>query len=285
MDGCANPWCVVAGTWFIEDLSPDYVVDDGTPIFEGEPVAVLKELRVEDYQRLYQLNIAISIASNVLYSKMISKLPVYVSLSQLAFPWNDFIRAGMAGGLDGVLNDVGEGVKLDVEVPVMDLNGFKYLHEFNPSSKGAIIRMRDRLDAGDLRRTLMELIYPVNPDAVVLLETSIDALRRHSKEVEGVRDSIDGVLLYSLPITSRLIASLPRRGNMYRCRSCYVDYESEAPLKKCPKCQGRLVPLLRSHPSSTSPDKLRARALANLKYLRNEAAQVVPARWFTFKGV
>lgn len=284
LDGCVNPWCVAAGTWFIEDLSPDYVAEDGTPIFEGEPVAVLKELKAEDYQRLYQLNIAISIASNVLYSKMLAKLPVYVYLSQLAPPWGEFIKAGAAGGLDGVLNDVGEEAKLDAGVPVMDLSGFKYLHEFNSSSRGVIILMRDRLDAGDLRRTLMEFIYPVNPDAVILLETSIDALRRHSKEVDAVRDSIDGVLLYSLPITSRLIASPPRRGNMYRCRSCYIDYESEAPLRKCPKCQGRLVPLLRSQPSPTSPDKLRARALANLKYLRNEAAQVVPARWFTFKG-
>ncbi|GGP20110.1 hypothetical protein GCM10007981_06860 [Thermocladium modestius] len=275
---------MAAGTWFIEDLSPDYVVEDGTPIFEGEPIAVLKELMVEDYQRLYQLNMAISIASNVLYSRMLAKLPVYAPLSQLAFPWNDFIKAGAAGGLDGVLNDVGGEVKLDVGIPIMDLNGFKYLHEFNSSSKGAIIRMRDRLDAGDLRRALMEFIYPVNPDAVILLETSIDALRRHSKEVESMRDSIDGVLLYSLPLTSRLVVSPPRRGNMYRCRSCYVDYESETPLKKCPKCQGRLVPLLRSQSSSTGPDKLRARALANLKYLRNEAAQVVPARWFTFKG-
>ncbi len=189
------------------------MVEDGTPIFEGEPIAVLKELMVEDYQRLYQLNMAISIASNVLYSRMLAKLPVYAPSLPTGVSLERLHKGRCSRRLGWVLNDVGGEVKLDVGIPIMDLNGFKYLHEFNSSSKGAIIRMRDRLDAGGSQEGIDGVHLPVNPDAVILLETSIDALRRHSKEVESMRDSIDGVLLYSLPLTSRLVVSPPpRRG-------------------------------------------------------------------------
>ena len=284
LDECINPWCVASGSWILRELSPAMLVDDGTPIFEGEPIAVLRDPEWEAvYSMLFKLNVAISTASIVLYSKMMSNLPIYVHLSQLAWPWSDSIRAGASGGLDGVLSDVPSSVELDVGLPIMRMGDFKYLRDFDSSSKGVVIRMRASISLRELRNTLMDVIYPINPSAIVLIETTLDALRRNRKEVEAIRDSVDGLLI-NLGLVSSLSLSSSRSVNLYRCRSCYIDYESESIMKKCPKCQGRLVPLLRERITGISDiNKLRARALTNLKYLRNASAQVVPSRWFTFK--
>jgi len=285
LDECINPWCVASGSWILRELSPTLSIDDGTPVFEGEPIAVLKDPKWEAvYGMLLKLNVAISTASIILYAKMMSGLPIYVYLSQLAWPWSDSVRAGVSGGLDGVLSDVPSGIEPNVGLPLMRMGDFKHIRGFDSSSKGVIIRMRTAISLKELRSALMDVIYPINPNAIVLVETTLDALRRNKKEAEAIRDSVDGLLINPLGLVSSLSISPARPINLYRCRSCYIDYESESIMKKCPKCQGRLVPLLHGRVTEVSDvNKLRARALTNLKYLRNAAAQVVPSRWFTFK--
>ncbi len=68
-----------------------------------------------------------------------------------------------------------------------------------------------------------------------------------------------------------------KRSTFFRCVNCYIDYETEGEMRKCPRCGNRLRPVIRRWDKLTviEPKVLRLKANDEIKYMRLGAPKVI----------
>ncbi|WP_243668786.1 hypothetical protein [Vulcanisaeta sp. JCM 16161] len=102
---CGLPWCMFAGSWLFEGLEVVKYVRDATPVAPPEPIVELGNVSGDVLRQLLsRLRQLISLASAVAWVKRVG-LRVFIHGSAMPDPVNDFIKAALAGGADGVLID------------------------------------------------------------------------------------------------------------------------------------------------------------------------------------
>ncbi len=93
------------GSWLFEGLEVVKYVRDATPVAPPEPIVELGSVSGDVLRQLLsRLRQLISLASVVAWIKRVG-LRVFIHGSAIPEPMNDFIRAALAGGADGVFVD------------------------------------------------------------------------------------------------------------------------------------------------------------------------------------
>ena len=282
---CDLPWCMFVGSWLFEGLEVVKYVRDATPVAPPEPIAELNNVSGDTLRQLLnKLRQLISLASVVAWSRRVG-LRVFVYGSAMPEPVNDFVRAALAGGADGVLADDFININSDL-IEVIHVgqkvgNGsMNYVimspdRQYQQSVKAYGVILRDAVVDREwlLRvRDRLRSIYG-SKEFLVMLDSSL--LRR--KVIEGLQDVVDGVVITEIPSVVSLDFDEHGAFNVFRCVNCYIDYESESEMRKCPRCGSRLRSIIRHWDKFTviEPRVLRLKAGDEIKYMRLNAPKVI----------
>jgi hypothetical protein len=99
------------GSWLFQGLNVNKYARDATPIVPPEPIAELQGVDDDTIRRLLNgLRVLISLASIIAWTKKMG-LRVFIHGAAIPDPVDDFIRASLAGGADGVIP--GDFVKIN----------------------------------------------------------------------------------------------------------------------------------------------------------------------------
>jgi hypothetical protein len=99
------------GSWLFQGLNVNKYARDATPIVPPEPIAELQGVDDDTIRRLLNgLRVLISLASIIAWTKKLG-LRVFIHGAAIPDPVDDFIRASLAGGADGVIP--GDFVKIN----------------------------------------------------------------------------------------------------------------------------------------------------------------------------
>ncbi len=274
-----------AGSWLFEDLEIVKYVRDATPVAPPESIVELGNVSGDVLRQLLgRLRQLISLASVVAWSRRVG-LRVFVHGSAMPEPVNDFVRAALAGGADGVLVDDFIGINSDlievvhigqrigdgsVNYMVISPDG-QYqqpVRAYGVIIKDAVVdrewllRIRDRLRS----------IYG-SKEFLVMLDNSL--LGR--EVIEGLQDVVDGVVITEIPSIVSLDFDEHGALNVFRCVNCYIDYESEGEMRKCPRCSNRLRSVVKRWDKFTviEPRVLRLKASDEIKYMKLDPPKVI----------
>ncbi len=231
-----------AGSWLFEGLNVVKYVRDATPVAPPEPIVELSNVNGDVLRQLLgRLRQLISLASAVAWAKRVG-LRVFIYGSAMPDPVNDFIRASLAGGADGILVDDFISINSDL-IDVIHVNqrvsndSVNYVivspdkpYQQSVRAYGVIIkdvvidtdwllRVRDRLRS----------IYG-SREFLVMLDNSL--LRREI--IEKLQDVADGIVITEVPSLVSLDFDEYRAFNVFRCVNCYIDFETEDEMRKCP---------------------------------------------------
>ena len=273
------------GSWLFEGLEVVKYVRDATPVAPPEPIVELNNVSGDTLRQLLsRLRQLISLASVVAWSRRVG-LRVFIHGSAIPEPVNDFVKAALAGGADGVLIDdfvsissdlievvrVGEKVSdgsvnyivvgPDVQVQ-QSVRAYGVILRDAVINKEWLLRIRDKL----------RLIYG-SKEFLAALDNSL--LRREIiEELQGV---VDGIVVMEIPSVVSLDFDGYRALNVFRCVNCYIDYETESEMRKCPRCGNRLRPVIRRWDKLTviEPKVLRLKANDEIKYMHPSAPKVI----------
>ncbi|GAB6944406.1 hypothetical protein JCM14467A_11880 [Vulcanisaeta sp. JCM 14467] len=273
------------GSWLFEGLEVVRYVRDATPVVPPEPIVELNNVSGDTLrQLLVRLRQLVSLVTVVAWARRVG-LRVFVHASAMPDPVNDFVRAALAGGADGVLVDdfvsissdlievvhVGEkvsdgsvnyvvvGPDVQVQQPV---RAYGVILRDVVINKEWLLRIRDKL----------RLTYG-SKEFLAALDNSL--LRREIiEELQGV---VDGIVVMEIPSVVSLDFDGHKALNVFRCVNCYIDYETEGEMRKCPRCGNRLRPVIRRWDKLTviEPKVLRLKANDEIKYMRLGAPKVI----------
>ncbi|MGC8606791.1 MAG: hypothetical protein ACP5GZ_05315 [Vulcanisaeta sp.] len=282
---CGLPWCMFAGSWLFEGLEVIKYVRDATPIVPPESIVELNNISGDILRQLLsRLRQLISLASAVAWSKKVG-LRVLIYGSAISEPINDFIRAALAGGADGVLTDDFIGINSDL-IDVVHVNqrisnnsvNYIILSPDKPYpqlikpygiiikdaiiDKDWLLRFRDRVRS----------VYD-NKEFLVMLDSA--SLKREI--IEELSNVIDGIVITEIPSIVSLDFDEYRAFSVFRCVNCYVDFETEGEIRKCPRCGSRLRPIIRHWDKlmMIEPKVLRLKANDEIEHMRINPPKVI----------
>lgn len=273
------------GSWLFEGLEVVKYVRDATPVAPPEPIVELGSVSGDVLRQLLsRLRQLISLASVVAWIKRVG-LRVFIHGSAIPEPMNDFIRAALAGGADGVFVDDIVNVNSDLIDTVhvnqrVSENSVNYIvispdmpHQHSIRAYGIIIKDAV-IDRNWLLRIkdMLRSVYG-NKEFLVMLDNS--SLRR--EVIEELQDVVDGVVVMEIPSLVSLGFDDHRALNVFRCVSCYIDFETEGEMRKCPRCGNRLRPVIKRWDKFTviEPKVLRLKASDEIRYMRLSPPKVI----------
>ncbi|MCG2870034.1 MAG: hypothetical protein L7H10_04695 [Vulcanisaeta sp.] len=247
---CGLPWCMFAGSWLFQGLDVDKYVKDATPVVPPEPIVELKGADNDVIRRLLnELRLLISLASITAWIKKLG-LRVFIHGSALPDPVNDFVRAALAGGVDGLV--AGDFVKMSVE----SVNIVSTSAEGSPTS----YVMVDSLSIGaNVPKSYGVILMnaPTDREWLIGARDSLKALgvkevfvalgadQLRPDLVKNITDVLDGVVIMEVPVIVSLGFDERPAYNVFRCSNCYIDFETSGEIRKCPRCSGRVRPIIK----------------------------------------
>ncbi|GAB6946819.1 hypothetical protein JCM16161A_09490 [Vulcanisaeta sp. JCM 16161] len=274
-----------AGSWLFEGLEVVKYVRDATPVAPPEPIVELGNVSGDVLRQLLsRLRQLISLASAVAWVKRVG-LRVFIHGSAMPDPVNDFIKAALAGGADGVLIDDFISINSDL-IDVIRVNqkvgdnsvNYIVMNPDNPYQQSVraygviikdvvidtdwLLRVRDRLRS----------IYG-SREFLVMLDNS--SLRREI--IDRLQDVVDGIVITEVPSLVSLDFDDYRAFNVFRCVNCYIDFETEGEMRKCPRCGNRLRPVIKHWDKFMviEPRVLRLKANDEIRYMRLGTPKVI----------
>ncbi|WP_243665604.1 hypothetical protein [Vulcanisaeta sp. JCM 16159] len=282
---CGLPWCMFAGSWLFEGLNVVKYVRDATPVAPPEPIVELSNVNGDVLRQLLsRLRQLISLASAVAWAKRVG-LRVFIYGSAVPDPVSDFIRASLAGGADGILVDDFISINSDL-IDVVHVNqrvgddSVNYVivspdRPYQQSVRAYGVIVKDGVIDRDwlLRvRDRFRIIYG-SREFLVMLDNSL--FRR--EVIEELQDVVDGVVITEVPSLVSLDFDNYGAINVFRCINCYIDFETEGEMRKCPRCSNRLRPIIRRWDKFTviEPKVLRLKAVDEIRYMRLGTPKVI----------
>lgn len=204
-------WCMFVGSWLFDSLEVVKYVRDATPVAPPEPIVELGSVSGDVLRQLLsRLRQLISLASVVAWIKRVG-LRVFIHGSAIPEPINDFIRAALAGGADGVFVDDIVNVNSDLIdivhvnqrvsensvnyiVISTDMSHQQLIRAYGIIIKDAVVDRNWLLRVRDVLRS----VYG-SKEFLVMLDNS--SLRR--EVIEELQDVVDGVVIMEIPSLSR----------------------------------------------------------------------------------
>ncbi len=199
------------GSWLFDSLEVVKYVRDATPVAPPEPIVELGSVSGDVLRQLLsRLRQLISLASVVAWIKRVG-LRVFIHGSAIPEPINDFIRAALAGGADGVFVDDIVNVNSDLIdivhvnqrvsensvnyiVISTDMSHQQLIRAYGIIIKDAVVDRNWLLRVRDVLRS----VYG-SKEFLVMLDNS--SLRR--EVIEELQDVVDGVVIMEIPSLSR----------------------------------------------------------------------------------
>ncbi len=271
------------GSWLFNELNVIKYVRDATPIVPPEPIAEIQGISNDVLRQLLnRLRLMISLASLIAWIKRLG-LRVFIHGSALYDPVNDFIKAALAGGVDGLIP--GDFVRVsDETINIISTSpgdsplNYVFIDSMSTitsisRSYGAIL-MNAPLDRNWLLRARDKLKLTLGVKEIFV---AMDASLVNTEIIKDVTDVIDGFVVMEIPNMVSLGFDDNAALNVFRCTNCYIDFETSGEIRKCPRCGGRVRPVIKSWGKVVSfEDKvLRLKGLEELRLMKMEAPKII----------
>jgi hypothetical protein len=271
------------GSWLFQGLNVNKYARDATPIVPPEPIAELQGVNDDTIRRLLNgLRVLISLASIIAWTKKLG-LRVFIHGAAIPDPVDDFIRASLAGGADGVIP--GDFVKINNDaINVISTSA-------SDSPVGYVMVNTSNINIGNVRSYgVIILDPPADIDWLVrvrdMLRTgagvkevfvALGADKLRADFIKSVADMVDGIVIMEIPIIVSLSFDENPALNVFRCPNCYVDYETSNEIRKCPRCGGRVRPVIKPWGKATilKDGVLRLKGLEEIRVMRLEPPKTI----------
>ncbi len=262
-------------------------VRDATPIAVSEPIAEVPDDVCPDALRdtIDKLRLMTSISTVTAVCKKLG-LRVFIHALALPSPIDESLRAVLAGGADAIVDAWHVGLKTDVinivstrpeDLPKaylpVDIGGstlsiqgerpYGVIILNAPIDETWLIRIRERIRQ---RLDPKEVFIAIWPEHM-----NLESLRTISR-------IFNGIVIMEFPIVSSFYFDNEEALFVHRCVRCYADIISREELRRCPRCNSRLRPILREWgEQGVLPDKaLKFKAFDELKVMKFEPPLITP---------
>ncbi len=205
-------WCMFAGSWLFEGLEVVRYVRDATPpVLPPETIVEFGGVDGDTIRRLLgRLRLVISLASVIAWSRRVG-LRVFVHGSALPEPIDDFIKAALAGGADGLITDDFININSDLinVVPINQSIGEKSVNYimvepgnfYTSSVKPYGVIVKDAVIERNWVLQVRDRVRVIYGNKEFLVALNMDSLRREA--IEELAGLVDGIVIMEIPsITS-----------------------------------------------------------------------------------
>ncbi|BDR91099.1 hypothetical protein Vsou_01920 [Vulcanisaeta souniana JCM 11219] len=274
-----------AGSWLFEGLEVVRYVRDATPVLPPETIVEFGGVDGDTIRRLLgRLRLVISLASVIAWSRRVG-LRVFVHGSALPEPIDDFIKAALAGGADGLITDDFININSDLinVVPINQSIGEKSVNYimvepgnfYTSSVKPYGVIVKDAVIERNWVLQVRDRVRVIYGNKEFLVALNMDSLRREA--IEELAGLVDGIVIMEIPSITSLGFDNNRALNAFRCVNCYIDFEMEGEIRKCPRCGGKLRPIVKHWDRLVmiEPRVLRLKASDEIKYMRLDSPKVI----------
>ncbi|WP_069807836.1 hypothetical protein [Vulcanisaeta thermophila] len=280
---CGFDWCMFAGTWLLSGVGVTKYVKDATPVAPLEPIAEVSNADLTAMRGVIsRLRGVISLATAIAWAKKLG-FRVFVTDAVLSESVEDFVRAALAGNVDGLISSDGD--------PTQGLIGVVNTRPSGSSPGYLVVSSVDGLPRNaegvygvvltdppmDTRWLLAfrERVRGLYGNVEFLVFLGVEGLS--SAFLRGLVGVVDGVVINEVPILVSLGVDGANALNVFRCVNCYVDYMSGRELRKCPRCGGKLRPVIKSWGSleAVDPRIVRLKARDEISLMRDRAPGIV----------